>query len=100
MAGGGAYQFTALFRQGVGDGARIVAPRRLAGQDQRACLDIVGRDAGFVVSRIENVAQRLDVDAVARQEWRQGDRREIERLALFGAAAQCSRLARPAHQQL
>ena len=42
MAGGGADELAALLRQHLGDALRVLAPQRLAGEDDRAGVDVVG----------------------------------------------------------
>ena len=97
----GADEIAALRGEQVGDRARVVAPDRFAGKDDRAGVDVAGSQARFLVGGVDQTAERLLVDAFPTGAIRREmDRRQIERVA-FGddeAARQFS--PEPAQHQL
>ncbi len=61
----GADEVAALRGEQVGDGARVVAPDRFAGENDRAGVDLRGSEARFLVGGVNQTAERLIVDAFA-----------------------------------
>jgi len=57
-----ALELAALLRDDAGDGLRILAAQRLAGEDHRAGVDIVGVDAGGMIGVVDDGAELRLVD--------------------------------------
>ena len=81
MAGGGADQLAAFFGQQFGDGLRIFAAQRLAGEDHHAGVDVVRPQFGGGVGLIDDGAKARAVDVLLAQVRRERHRRTIQRLA-------------------
>ena len=54
MAGGGADELAALLGEQLGDRLGVLAPQRLAGEDDRAGVDILGLEAGARVGIVDD----------------------------------------------
>ena len=64
VAGRGADELAGLLREQVGDGARVVALERLAGEDDGAAVDRLGLDPGIGVAAADEAREIVDVDGV------------------------------------
>ena len=97
----GADEIAALRSEKVGNRARVVAPDRFAGENDRPGVDVAGGQAGFLVRGVNETTERLLVDAFTTCAIGcQMNRRQVERVA-FGddkAAGQFS--AEAAQHQL
>src|SRR5262245_5083017 len=82
MARGGADEVASLRGEQVGNGAGIVAPDCFAGEDDRAGVDIPGAETRFTVSGVDELAERLIIDALASGTIGcEVDRRQVKRVA-------------------
>ena len=81
MPGGGADELAGLLGEQVGDGARVLALNRLAGEDNGAGVDLVAFDPCIRVSAADEAGQFFDVDGVVGKIRRQQDRRLPQELA-------------------
>ena len=75
MPGGGGDEIAALLRQQCGDGLGILAPQRLAGEDDHAGVDIAGLHARRRIGLIDDGPERGVVDALVAGIGRQRHRR-------------------------
>ncbi len=80
MPGRRADELAAHLREHVGDRLGVLAAQRLAGEDHRAGVDMVGMHAGGLVGRVDDVPDRLIVDALLAEIRRQRDRRLVHGL--------------------
>ena len=81
MAGGGGDEFAALLGQDRGDALRVLAPQRLAGEDDHAGIDVVGMQFGGGIGVVDDGAELGVVDALLALVGRQRDRRLEQGLA-------------------
>src|SRR5215469_10468528 len=75
MTGAGADEFPRLRSEKFVDGARVLALDRLAGEDDRAAVDLIFRHTGAAVAAVDEVAQLGGVDQIVAAERRQQYRR-------------------------
>jgi hypothetical protein len=81
MAGGGANEIAALLRQQLGDALGVLAAQRLAGQDHRPGIDLVGIELGGGIGLIDDLLQAGIVNALLAGIGRERHRRLVQRLA-------------------
>ena len=81
MAGGRRDEFAALLGEDRGDAFGVLAPQRLAGQNDHAGIDLVGIEPGGVVGVVDDGAELGVVDALLAPIGRQRDRRLEQCLA-------------------
>ncbi len=81
MAGGGGDEIAALLGQQPGDRLGVLAPERLAGEDDDAGVDVGGLEAGGRVGLVDDGGERRVVDALVALIGGQRHRRLVERLA-------------------
>ncbi len=74
VAGGGADEFAADLREQLADRLRVLAAQRLAGEDHRAGIDLIGMDAGAGVGILDDLADGILVDAHIARVGRERDR--------------------------
>ena len=99
MAGGGADELAADFREQLADRLRVLAAQCLAGEDHGAGVDGVWVQASGDVGVLDDGADRLLVDAHLVEVRGQRHRRLVERLAVHDEVAARKVLAEPAHVQ-
>ena len=75
MTGAGADKFPRLRSEKFVDGARILALDRLAGEDDRAAVNLIFCHTGVTVAAVDEVAQHGGVDQVIAAKRRQQYRR-------------------------
>ena len=61
VAGRGADEVSSLRGEQVGDGARVVAPDRFAGEDDCAGVDVARGEAGFLIGGVDETTECLIV---------------------------------------
>ena len=81
-SGGGANEFAAFVGEQLGDLRRIVAPRRLAGNNHRAGVDGVAAQSGFGKCRLDQFSKRSRLDIPIAGKRREQDRRAGDHMAL------------------
>ncbi len=81
VTGGGGDEIAALLGQQSGDGLGVLAPQRLAGEDDHAGVDVAGPNARRLVGTIDDGAERGIVDARLVAIGGQRDRRLEQGLA-------------------
>ncbi len=81
VACGGAHELPDLIGEHVCDRLGVLAPQRLAGQDDGAGIDVVGMDVRRRVSIVDDCAERALVDARLALVGRKRHRRLVERFA-------------------
>ena len=81
VPGGGGDEIAALLRQQPGDGLGILAPQRLAGEDDHAGVDVPGLYARRRIGLIDDDAERGVVDTLVAGIGRQRHRRLEQGLA-------------------
>ncbi len=97
----GADKIAALRGEQVGNRARVVAPDRFAGENDRAGVDVARAQAGFLIGGVDEPAERLLVDAFATCAIGcQMNRRQVERVAFGDDKAAGEFAAEPAQDQL
>ena len=82
VAGRGADELAAHLRDHLGDRLGVLAPQRLAGEDDGAGVDVVGVDARLGVGAVDDLAHRPLVDSLLALVRRERNRRLVQRLAL------------------
>jgi len=97
VAGRGADELAADFREELADRLRVLAPQRLAGEDHRAGVDRIGMQPGGCVRVLDDLADGGLVDAHLARVRRERDRRFIERVAADDEVAAGKVLAHPSH---
>ena len=75
-------EFAAHLRKHVGDRFGVLAAQRLAREDHRSGVDIVGMHARYLVSRVDDSPDSPIVDALLAEIGRQRDRRLVNGLAV------------------
>ncbi len=81
VAGSGGDEVAALLGQEPRDRLGVLAPQRLAGEDDHAGIDVLRLDAGSRVGLIDDGGERAVVDALVALIRRERHRRLIERFA-------------------
>ena len=81
VAGGRADELAALLRQHGRDGLRIFAAQRLAGEDHRPGIDIVGLHPGGIIGVLDDFSQRCIVDPRLARIGRERNGRQEEGVA-------------------
>ncbi len=74
VAGRGADELAGLLGEEIGDGARVVALERLAGEDDGAAVDRLGLDPGIGVAAADEARELVDIDGVVGAIGREQDR--------------------------
>ena len=82
MPGRGTHELAADVGQHLRDRLRVLAPQRLARENHRAGVDVVGVDACRRVGGVDDAADRLVVDALLARVRRERDGRLVQRLAI------------------
>ena len=95
VPGRGADELAGLLREQVGDGARVAALDRLAGEDDRAAVDLVAFDARIGVAAADEAGELVDVDGVVGQIGGEQDRRFPQDLAADHHEPARQRVAQP-----
>ena len=75
VAGRGADELSGLLGKELGDGVRVAALERLAGEDHRAAVDLLALDAGIGVAAADEAGEIVDIDGVVGPIRREQDRR-------------------------
>ena len=81
MTGGGGDEVAALLGEEPRDRLGVLAPQRLAGEDDDAGVDILRLDAGRRIGLVDDAGERAVVDALVALVGRERHRRLVERLA-------------------
>jgi hypothetical protein len=90
-----ANKLTAHLREDVGDRLGVLAAQRLAGEDHRAGVDLVGMHTGGLVCRVDDVTDPLIVDAILTEIGRQRDGRLVDGLPVHHEVTAGQRLREP-----
>src|SRR5262245_5778105 len=64
VAGRGANEFPASFRQYTGDGLGVLPAQRFPGEDHDTRIDVVGMDAGSVIGFVDDGGKLRLIDAL------------------------------------
>ena len=74
VPGRGTDEATGFLGEQVGDGARVAALDRFAGEDHGAAVDVGGLEVGVLVAAADEARELVDVDGVVREVRREQDR--------------------------